>query len=756
MKKFIIATCIVVLLLVVGNIAYYQLGVYIDWNPNAQVTSFVRTQGKEIYLTPEGGAEASFEIRGVDMGVGIPGEWATDYAIDEQTYLRWFAQVQELGANTIRVYTILQDDFYNAFYEYNSGREEPLYLIHGVWINDYVANSHCDAYDDALFQTLQEDCRTVVDIIHGQKTLSLGRGLGSGSYRKDISQWVIGYIVGTEWETSLVAYTNQKSGEKSSYSGAYLYTTADATPFEAMLCRTGDNLIEYESGRYKQQRLVAFSNWPITDPFVYPVTVARHQNKMTCVDVEHIKSTANFQAGMFASYHVYPYFPDYLETMEQTDQFTEEQIKERLGRLLYLTLQDRLARLGAPSIESYLQEEDYYDSDGQYNTYLAYLTALNRYHSVPVVISEYGVTTGRGMAQEDENTGRNQGHMTEQEQGQALIECYQDIMEAGCAGSCLFSWQDEWFKRTWNTWHAVDLDNTPYWSDYQTNEQFFGLLTFDPGEEQSICYVDGDLSEWRETEPVISSGDMQLSMMYDEKFLYFLVKKESFNPEEDTLYLPIDTTPKSGSTYCREHGVSFERASDFLIVIDGKENSRVLVQKRYEVLRAMYGTEYYTYDPYLNPPASDSPEFEKIYLPLKLAGILPAAEGEVSLGERYETGLLRYGNASPAAEDFDSLADFIFSGDYIEIRIPWQLLNFSNPSEMMIHDDYYEHYGIENLQIDGVYAGIGSSEQGRRVPMNFFAMKGWGKRVTSHERLKQSYYILKEYWASLDGGGEAR
>ena len=75
---------------------------------------------------------------------------------------------------------------------------------------------------------------------------------------------------------------------------------------------------------------------------------------------------------------------------------------------------------------------------------------------------------------------------------------------------------------------------------------------------------------------------------------------------------------------------------------------------------------------------------------------------------------------------------------------------------MTIHDDYYEHYGIENLQIDGMYVGIGSREQGQRVPMNFFALKGWGKHVTSHERLKQSYYILKEYWASLDGGGEAQ
>ena len=31
--------------------------------------------------------------------------------------------------------------------------------------------------------------------------------------------------------------------------------------------------------------------------------------------------------------------------------------------------------------------------------------------------------------------------------------------------------------------HAVDLDKTPYWSDCQTNEQYFGLLSFDPGSE---------------------------------------------------------------------------------------------------------------------------------------------------------------------------------------------------------------------------------------------------------------------------------
>ena len=134
-------------------------------------------------------------------------------------------------------------------------------------------------------------------------------------------------------------------------------------------------------------------------------------------------------------------------------------------------------------------------------------------------------------------------------------------MAAGSAGSCAFTWQDEWFKRTWNTMHAVDLDNTPYWSDYQTNEQYFGLLTFDPGEEESVCYVDGDASEWSEEDVVLETDQGALSMKYDEKFLYFYVL--GVDPEAETLYIPIDTTPKTGSTYCENYSLTFERPLRF-------------------------------------------------------------------------------------------------------------------------------------------------------------------------------------------------
>lgn len=373
---------------------------------------------------------------------------------------------------------------------------------------------------------------------------------------------------------------------------------------------------------------------------------------------------------------------------------------------------------------------------------------LTAHHTMPVVISEYGVSTGRGMAQRDYNTGRNQGNMSEDEQGEALIECYEDIMAAGCAGSCVFTWQDEWFKRTWNTMHAVDLLNTPYWSDYQTNEQYFGLLSFDPGNEKSVCYVDGDTSEWTDDDLVVENGDMSLSMKYDEKFIYFLIEKEDFSSDDDKIYIPIDTTQKTGSTYCSNYDMSFARACDFLIVIDGKENSRVLVQERYDTLRAMYYHETDDKDAYVNEVDADTPVFNPIHLMLQTA--TPLLTGNwTATAETYETGLLTYGNANPEDEDFCSLADFIFTDNGVELKLPWQLLNFGNPSEMMIHDDYYENYGVEFIKIDRMYLGITDENYGKqRVNMEPFELEGWGKEVTYHERLKESYYIIKDYWTN--------
>lgn len=722
MKKFIVIVSIIVLIVMGFDIAYYRLGIYIDLNPDKEVSTLARTDGDRILVDTGSGFE-DFEIRGVDMGSGIPGEWSTDFAIDKETYLRWFRQIKELGANTLRIYTVQSDDFYDAFYEYNHDNPDPLYLIQGVWVNDYAMNSKRDAYDSRILGTFEEDCKSAVDVIHGSKKLSQGdmESSGNGTYTKDISKWVIGYILGVEWEDVTVAYTDEKykDNEKyNSYSGEYMYSSEDATPFEALLARVGDRIVSYESKRYRQQRLIAFSNWPTTDPFDYPDEIAEYYQKCAKVDVEQILTTDKFISGQFASYHVYPYYPDYLSYV------------------------DDYKDIGIKNINKFKTE------DGKINTYKAYLSMLTDHHTMPVVISEFGVSTGRGMAQRDRNTGRNQGHMSEKDQGEALIECYEDITDTGCAGGCVFSWQDEWFKRTWNTMYAINMKRNPYWSDYQTNEQYFGLLSFDPGEEESICYVDGNTDEWSGDDVVMDGEDISVSMKYDEKFVYFMVEKDKLNLEKDKIYIPIDTTQKSGSTYCDSNGLKFERATDFLIVIDGRNKSRMLVQERYEALRSTYSENIWLYDTYAEGkvPERSSSRFVPIDMILQTATVLES--GDVNApSEVYETGKLRYGNANPKSKDYDSLADFCAEGDRLEIKIPWQMLNFSDPSRMEIHDDYYDgNYGIEHINISRMYIGAAAGVPEERIAMKAAVLEGWDKKVTYHERLKPSYYMLQKYW----------
>lgn len=489
MKKFIIiCSCLIVMaaLLVYG---YFGLGVRLWFMQDAADTvsvSFVQ-EGKTIYKINSKGVREPFEIKGVDLGSGQPGNFATDYAISQETYLHWFEQIKEMGANTIRIYTVLGSAFYEAFYEFNKDNPDPLYLIHGVWLNDYANFSHMSGFDAEYLDIFKEDVRTMLDVVHGQRPIELGRLTGTGTYTKDISPWVLGFILGIEWEPSTVVYTNIADDDRTSFQGEYLSTEEGTEPFLNMLAEVGNEAFRYETDRYHEQHLVAFSNWPQTDPNEFPELIEVYLNKYASLDVERIHASDKIKSGMFASYHISPYHPDFLRY-----------------------------------IPAYASQKD---TTGAINTYYAYLKLLNDRHKLPVVIAEFGVPSSRGRSSVDVNTYRSQGGLSENEQAYALVQCYKDIKDAGCAGCIIFSWQDEWFKRSWNTWANVDLLKTPFWSDYQTSEQSYGLLAFDPGDERSISYVDGDDEEWTEADivkKIDGGGRFQRNTMRDSCISWFV------------------------------------------------------------------------------------------------------------------------------------------------------------------------------------------------------------------------------------------
>lgn len=714
MKKYLTNLTVIIIVVLLSNYLYYYSGVL--YMPKFTNESVSWIENKEFVVKDENDDIKKIKVRGVNLGLGIPGHFATERAIEKERYLDWLKKIKDMGANTIRIYTLAGDDFYDALYEYNTAhKEDPIYIIHGVWLDDNIHMSNVDAYDKRFGENIIKNAKHVIDAIHGRLKIKSIEDSGKQKYDKDVSRWIIGYIFGVEWEYDTVIYTNKINVGMQQYDGKYIYTE-NASPFEIFLAKTVDKIIGYESQKYGQHRNFALSNWPTTDPLEYDEAERLLNGKYAEVDVENIKVTDEFKANQFASYHIYPYYPEFE-----------------------------------------------YKGDNNINLYKDYLTKICNHHSIPVIISEFGVPSSRGRASYEQNRkfGRDQGNLTEKEQGKAVINMYKDIMESGAAGAIVFIWQDEWFKRTWNTMANIDLSNTAYWSDYQTNEQYFGLLSFDPGKKESVCYPDGNKSEWSEKNIIRKDSNYNISYKYDEKYLYFMIDAKGKNIKKEKLFIPIDTTQKTGSKEVEKMNVKADRYVDFLISLDGEKNSKILVQDRYDNVETMHSKNLYKYfNAYSNPPKKDSANFKvirsvlfegdyyfrdkKVDINSYINGVYEDAANTYVLSQVDYIGNLLHGNGNPKSEYFNNLADFCYGKDFVEIRIPWQLLNFYNPSRMEIHDDYYECYGVEPLKIDKIYAGVGNnSEEIKLAPME---LKGWGKKVTYHERLKESYYILKDYW----------
>ena len=74
-----------------------------------------------------------------------------------------------------------------------------------------------------------------------------------------------------------------------------------------------------------------------------------------------------------------------------------------------------------------------------------------------------------------------------------------------------------------------------------------------------------------------------------------------------------------------------------------------------------------------------------------------------------------------------------------------QLLNFMDPSSKTIIDDLHKK-GIAPIINNGIYAGVSikkDNSSSENVNMNLYNFKTW-EIPEYHERLKQSYYILKD------------
>ncbi|MGG0177876.1 hypothetical protein [Gottfriedia acidiceleris] len=691
-------------------------------------------------------------LKGVNLGIAKPGHFPGETAITKAEYLRWLKEIGKMHANVIRVYTLHPPAFYDALFEYNQKTIHPLYLIHGVWLNEEKINSLGDIYNEGLTKEFQHDIRETVDVIHGKAQIPQKLGHASGKYHSNISKYVIGWILGIEWDPNMMKTTNDKHRGTVDFNGQY-FQTNHASPFEVWLAGMLDNTVKYETEKYAWQRPISFANWVTTDPIHHPNEPMGNED-MVSLDPNHVKSKSTLFSGYFASYHVYPYYPEFLNYE--------------------------------------LSYTNYIDSRGKKNSYAGYLHDLRKVHTMPVLISEFGVPSSRGMTHRN-RYGWNQGFHNETEQGQINSHLFEDIQTEQMAGGIVFSWQDEWFKRTWNNMKLDDPERRPFWSNVQTSEQQFGLLSFDPNSSKNVITVDGDPNDWKKNK--IKSANMKnanfinsldqndnerklknWSMSSDERSINFLLNfektKQPFDWSKTGVMLLLDTIPDQGQHQLPfDKAVKTENGIDFVIDLNGPNDSHVLVDSYYDPFYFEYANllHYAPIEPNVN--MKDNGIYHKIMLGLNRPLVIPNLNGK-SLNlplESYETGKLMFGDGNPLHKDFNSLTDVSLNekNHVLEIRIPWQLLNVRDPSTQEIMGDIWKsglesHKKIKKIQVAVLtYRPTESNKElsystvrqkNGTLYMNDFYSYTWNKwdKPTYHERLKQSYYILRDTFQKAD------
>ena len=712
----------------------------------AELQLVARTRGR-LFEVASGTTWQRFYVKGVNLGAALPGHYPSEFPADSAIYAGWLNMLAGMNANTVRLYTILPPSFYRALRAWNLAHPDRLlWLIHGVWTE--LPPRH-DFNEPVWKRSFEDEMHRVVDLLHGSATIEPRPGHAAGHYDADVSRWVLAYIIGREWEPFAVKAFNEKPG--GGYQGRYLQVQ-QAPAMDVWLAAECDEMLSYEVAAYNALRPIAYTNWPTLDPLHHPTEATakeeaywrrklghlsganqlEYDNDAVSLDANLVRATSANPAGWFASYHAYPYYPDFMN----------------------LDPGYRRAR----------------SSEGP-SSYFGYLRDLVLHHrAIPTLIAEYGVPSSRGIAH-FQAQGRNHGGHDEVAMAAIDARLTREIREAGAAGSILFAWQDEWFKKNWAVMdYEIPPDNTRLWHNTMDAEQHYGILGQYAGDSGSSPRLGGNPSGWRRLplvqreDKIIAAAPQALRAGSDESFMYLAVELDPAGFSWDSLgvQLAIDThEAKVGQHTLPRTSTRSEIGFEFLVDLTTPDSASIQVLP-----------EYNRYDARVSPAGDDNGRFSRrpVVTRNRTDGrfdpeliIINRARvgrnGEFYPAQRYERGRLRYGT-----EDASTLSDWYYDrrAGILELRIPWDLINVTDPSSRTLLSDTRSsgdfgtasadafHFGVEVYRKGASSRGAGAlprSSNGVWTAAQFQPWRWGGWTVPrSHARLKPVYDSLRLLW----------
>jgi hypothetical protein len=441
-------------------------------------------------------------------------------------------------------------------------------------------------------------------------------------------------------------------------------------------------------------------------------------------------ATARFGAGYFAAFHVYPYYPDFL-------------------------LHDRkYAAARSPLGES---------------SYFGYLVDLKaQFAGVPVVIAEYGVPASWGIAHFNPQGWHHGGH-SEAEMATTVVRLTREIEAAGMAGGSVFSWIDEWFKRAWiSAPLELPAGRSRMWWNRMDPEQHYGVLAVEP-ERRLGETVEERRGGWDRIAPLYEGADgSRLRAHADEAYLWLqvsgplaraprlLVGFDVFDPGSGSKRLPggaplvpvgLEYVLQVGSDTARL--LASPRANPYRVRINPRGSAKRDQRSRITAEPAGFFAGSYTQElgePFLAASPDDG-RFDPLYVVVNRARIGGDSTNYLGLG--YDRGVLPAGPLPDGA--WERTAD----GQVLEVRIPWVLLNVTDPSSHRVVSTGGDGSGsaapttvVDGIRIVAAASGpVGKWQllpaSGRRSDVASFSWPGW-EQPRYRIRRRPVYSALRE------------
>ncbi len=345
----------------------------------------------------------------------------------------------------------------------------------------------------------------------------------------------------------------------------------------------------------------------------------------------------------------------------------------------------------------------YTDSMGSFS-YGGYVSDVAELCGIPLLVDAFGLSTTANIYEKETSIYG----LSEKEQGDGNVRMLKAIRASGAIGGLIRDLNDNWnaFSEEERA-YTVPKNNNSLWYNAADLKQNTGVIAVEPDAPGEVGV------ELNDTERI---SQMQLSV--NEGYLYItLLLNGDIDYDKEQLFVGFDTYQRNDGEYYynKKYFANSLSGMEFVIEFESKTSATLLVIPSYNRSKGAYSTQ------------------------------------ESYSGEYDTVAALKYGTFT------ESNTQFYQSGSTIRIRLPWTMLNVTDPTQKLVINGIAENGEVKTTLTDGVIVSllIANKEDSDTAYIFPVSKKSPGYKVykwsideniTYSMRNKESFSILKKYF----------